>query len=64
MITSTLFTDYSFSLVGAEGDGRPPILISAKNDEGAVVLPFINGISNDATYLFKDVIFQAINTDL
>ncbi len=64
MITSTLFTDYSFSMVGADGDGRPPILISAKNAEGAVVLPFINALSNDETYLFKDVIFQAINTDL
>ena len=60
MITSTLFTDYSFSMVATEGDGRPPILISAKNAEGAVVLPFINGISNDETYKFENIIFEFI----
>lgn len=64
MITSTLFADYSFNMMATDGDGRPPILISAKNAEGAVVLPFMTGISNDQTYKFENIMFQAINTDL
>ncbi|MEN8157390.1 MAG: T9SS type A sorting domain-containing protein [Bacteroidota bacterium] len=64
MITSTLFADYSFSIEGADGAGRPPILISSKTAEGAVVLPFFKLLSNDESYGFKDVMFQAVNTDL
>jgi hypothetical protein len=64
MITSTLFADYSFSLTATDGTGRPPILISDKTKEGAVVLPFMNLLSNDENYEFRDIIFQAINTDL
>ena len=64
VITSTLFANYSFNLIGADGDGRPPILISGKNAEGAVVLPFVNQVSNEDTYHFENIIFQAVNTDL
>jgi len=64
MITSTLYADYSFSLVGADGDGRPPILISSKTAEGEIVRPFMKLISNDQTYVFENIIFQAIDTDL
>ncbi|MEN8228885.1 MAG: T9SS type A sorting domain-containing protein [Bacteroidota bacterium] len=64
MITSTLFADYSFSLIATDGDGRPPLLISAKTAEGAVVLPFMKFLSNDEEYAFENIMFQAINTDL
>lgn len=64
VITSTLFANYSFNLIGADGEGRPPILISGKNAEGAVVLPFITQLNNEGTFHFENIIFQAVNTDL
>ena len=63
----TMFINFNFSLVADDDDPknptRPPMIVRAKNAEGAYVRPFMKVRTDSITIKFKNILFQGIPAD-